>query len=214
MHAIVWMGERYLPLRIKFNEALWRFGGPLLDFIGTYIAAPVVKSYGRRYMWPDIRDFIIIPYFKTDYNGGDPSTFRLSLPQRSIIHWVTVLLVDFGLFVVAKLALDTARLVYWIAEFSIANINGHPGKWITWATFKLSIFMLCCITLFLCFSGFSIIAALLWWLMWFLSEREEPRIKLSAVIWICPLLLFIFILYPCLWWIVYSEPFWSSYHSK
>ncbi len=72
------MADSYKPLRIKLVELLYKIGGPFLDFIGTYIAAPVVKSYGRRYLWPDIRDFIIIPYFQTDYEGGDPAEFAIT----------------------------------------------------------------------------------------------------------------------------------------
>jgi len=209
MHNVMWMAERYTPLKTKLVDALWNYGGPLIDFIGTNFAAPVLKSYGKRYIWPDLRDFVVIPYFKADYEGVDPKEFRLVFPRRSFMHWCTALTVDCALFSVAKLMWDTASLVEWIAGFSLSRPQYKVTAWFSWVMFRGASFLLVTASLFVASAGFSIIAAVLWWLTWYLSLKRDGESRPFLLGWsaVVSFLTASFVLY--VWWVIITPPLWG-----
>jgi hypothetical protein len=209
MQNVSWMAERYTPLKTKLVDALWDYGGPLIDFIGTNFAAPVLKSYGRRYIWPDLRDFVVIPYFKTDYEGGDPKTFRLEFPRRSITHWSVILAVDCSLFTVAKLLWDTSKLVKWVAAFSLSIPQHRLTTWFSWIMFRSASFLLITGAISIAVAAFSIITALLWWLTWYfkLGQTGESRQFLLGWSAVGSSLIASFVLY--IWWMIITPPLWE-----
>ena len=205
----MWMAEHYTPLKTKLVDALWNYGGPLIDFIGTNFAAPVLKSYGRKYIWPDLRDFVVIPYFKSDYEGGDPKDFRLTFPRRSFTHWITALAVDCSLFTIGKILWDTANLIEWIAAFSLSRPHHLLTSWFSWIMFRSASFLLMFGAFSVALAAFSIIAAVFWWLTWYLTLRQNVESKPYIVGWgaIGSSLIASFILY--VWWVISTPPLWD-----
>lgn len=210
MQSVMWMAERYTPLKTKVVDALWNYGGPLIDFIGTNFAAPVLKSYGKQYIWPDLRDFVVIPYFKSDYEGGDPKDFRLTIPKRSITHWCIALAVDCTLFTFAKLFWDIANLVELTASFSLSQSQYRLAKWFSWVMFRGAYFLFVTGSLSLAIAGFSIITAVLWWLTWYLSLNQAGETKPFLIGWsaVSSILVGSFTMY--VWWVVKTPPLWES----
>jgi hypothetical protein len=209
MQNVVWMAERYTPLKTKLVDALWDYGGPLIDFIGTNFAAPVLKSYGRRYIWPDLRDFVVIPYFKSDYEGGDPKDFRLTFPRRSLTHWGIALMVDCSLFTLAKLLWDTANLVQWVAAFGLSRPQHRLATWFSWIMFRSASLFLITGAFSVAVAAFSIIAAVLWWLTWYLKFTQTGESRPFLVGWrsVGSSLIALFVLY--VWWVINTPPLWE-----
>lgn len=209
MQGVLWMSERYTPLKTKIIDALWSYGGPLLDFVGTNFAAPVLKSYGKRFIWPDLRDFVVIPYFKSDYVGCDPKDFSLQFPQRSVIHWITALLVNLILLISPKLLWDTARFVEWVANFSVTRQQSRLTSWFSWMMFRGAIWLFISGSFFVAVAGFLIIAALLWWSAWYLALGQSgvPRRHLGGISVIGIILAFAFSSYG--WWVTHTPPLWN-----
>lgn len=199
LQIISLMAELYVPLRIKVIGFLWQVGGPTLDYIGTYIAAPVVKTYGKKYLWPDIRDFIVRPYFQTDYDGGDPMEFRLTFPRRSFSHWVCAITFDCALFVFSKLSWDIAWALFCWSVIS------------NWYYTCICLSMMCGIlSIFSGLSGVGVIAAVLWWFMWYLTPTAYTNGSKAIVMgWGAVSILLMCTIAAFTIWVTLSAPLWN-----
>ncbi|KAG1864771.1 hypothetical protein DFJ58DRAFT_680381 [Suillus subalutaceus] len=95
-------------------QHIWEFGMDALTFILDNVA-PVWRNYGRT-IGEDIKDFLIIPWYRNEFTGEAKRYDITSFPCRSIRHWFVFFLLFLCTFAITYLQTRAAifcTFMYW-----------------------------------------------------------------------------------------------------
>jgi hypothetical protein len=136
-----------------------------MDFL-TFVldaVAPVWRTYGKR-IGEDVRDFLVVPWYRNEFTG-EAKRYRITaIPRRSLRHWLALAIMAAGMWTVL---VSQVRLLGVSAGYGALPGIKHPGLW--WAVlpvFWLGMLVQC----FLVFLTLAVIGAwsavVVWWLGW------------------------------------------------
>ncbi|KAG1813279.1 uncharacterized protein BJ212DRAFT_1482736 [Suillus subaureus] len=95
-------------------QHIWEFGMDALTFILDNVA-PVWRNYGRT-IGEDIKDFLIIPWYRNEFTG-EPKRYDItSFPRRSVRHWFAFFFLFLCTFAITYLQTRAAifcTFMYW-----------------------------------------------------------------------------------------------------
>jgi hypothetical protein len=128
--------------------------------------APVWRTYGTA-IGADVRDFLIVPWYRHEFTGEARRYALSALPRRSAQHWAALALLVAGAFALAGVQ---ARVLAASAGYYALPGVGHPGLW--WALLPLFgvgvLLQACLLALTLGVLG-AWTAVVFWWLGWFVG---------------------------------------------
>jgi hypothetical protein len=146
-------------------QHLWEFGMDALTFMLDAVA-PVWRTYGKR-IGEDVRDFLIVPWYRNEFTGEARRYALPALPRRSARHWLALALLAAG---AGALAGAQARLLATSAGYYALPGVRHPGLW--WALlplFWLGMLVQACLLALTALVISAWTAVAVWWLGWMLG---------------------------------------------
>jgi hypothetical protein len=166
----------------KVDRPLNDLGFASLELVGNHMVAPFLKKFGRQYLWPDVRDFVVVPYFKKEYEQTvesitwyvlllpDPNHSRLVRPRRTAAHWLRVCVLQSMFIISAKVFWDLAMAAWWLLNegFTLRSIIAQCLFYS--GTVGAGLYFLF-ISAVWGFAALIVVAGLIWWCFWFWVTR-------------------------------------------
>jgi hypothetical protein len=125
--------------------------------------APVWRNYGKR-IGEDVRDFLIVPWYRNEFTG-EAKRYRItSLPARSFRHWLALGIMATGAW--TMLGAQGRILVASAGYYSLPGIR-HPGLW--WAllpVFWIGVLVQAAVFVLVALGLAAWSLVVLWWLGW------------------------------------------------
>jgi hypothetical protein len=143
-------------------QHLWEFGMDALTFVLDTIT-PVWRTYGKR-IGEDVRDFLVVPWYRNEFTGEAKRYSITSLPKRSLRHWLALIMMAAGMW--AVLVAQARLLAVSAGYYALPGVK-HPGLW--WAllpAFWIGVLVQCCLLTLTLFVIGAWSAVVVWWLGW------------------------------------------------
>jgi hypothetical protein len=124
---------------------------------------PVWRNYGK-VIGEDVQDFLIIPWYRNEFTGGQKRYPILSLPKRSYQHWFGLLL--FSIVSLGITALQIGAAVSSTINYSLPWLAHTAFRWLCIPFFTIGLIIQWTAVLIELSVVLAEIGVVIWWFGW------------------------------------------------